>query len=82
VLKGYLVFRSTFLPRALGVLSAIGGVAWMTYLYEPFATRVLPFILLAGLVGSVANIGWLLAFSVNETRWREQASAARESIWR
>lgn len=82
VLKGYLVFRSTFLPRALGVLSALGGVAWMTYLYEPFATRVLPFILLAGLVGSVANIGWLLAFGVDETKWREQASAARESIWR
>ncbi|MBV6523111.1 MAG: hypothetical protein MNPFHGCM_03278 [Gemmatimonadaceae bacterium] len=80
--KGYLVFRSTFLPRALGVLSAIGGFTWLAYLYEPFATRILPIILLAGLVGSLANIGWLLTLGVDDTRWREQASTARESIWR
>jgi hypothetical protein len=44
VLTGYLIFRSTFLPRILRLLLAVDGLGWVAYLSPPFAIRVFPFI--------------------------------------
>jgi len=76
MLRGWLVMRATFLPRALGVLSAIAGVGWLAYLWPPLGYRYFPVIALLGLLGSVATIGWLLVVGVDETQWREQARRA------
>lgn len=78
---GYLVFRSTFLPRAVGVLLAIGAVSYLTYsfasfLAPEFAARLVPYIQLPSLVGEGSLCLVLLAIGVNVQRWRGQASAA------
>jgi Domain of unknown function (DUF4386) len=76
VLIGYLIFRSTFLPRVLGVLVTISGLGWMTYLSPPLAHHVYPFITAASAIGEVPLELWLIVMGVNVARWKEQARAA------
>jgi uncharacterized protein DUF4386 len=76
VLTGYLIFRSTFLPRILGVLLAIEGLGWMTYVSPPFATHLFPVIAVAAGLGEIPLELWLLIVGVNPQRWKEQASVA------
>jgi hypothetical protein len=67
------MIRSTFLPRILGVLSVLGGFGWLSFLYLPLGYRLFPYIAAFGLLGAASLMLWLLAFGVNEQRWREQA---------
>jgi len=79
VLTGYLIFRSTFLPRVLGVLVAISGLGWVTYLSPPLAQHLSPFIVAASALGEIPLELWLIVMGVNVQRWKEQASAAWSS---
>jgi len=77
VLIGYLIFRSTFLPRVLGVLLTISGLGWLVYLSPSLATQLFPFIAGASALGEIPLELWLIVRGVNVQRWNEQASAAR-----
>jgi hypothetical protein len=42
ILKGYLVIRSTLLPRVLGRLAVLGGIGWLAFLSPPLASACSP----------------------------------------
>jgi len=77
LLIGYLIFRSTFLPRILGALMAFAGLAWLTFLSNPLVNYLSPYNLVCGLLGEASLMLWLLVMGVNVQRWKEQANAAR-----
>jgi hypothetical protein len=72
-LNGYLIFRSGFLPKILGVLSMTGGLGWLTFLYPPLGHQLFLYILLIALLGSASQILWLLFKGVNVERWEKLA---------
>src|SRR6266850_5561033 len=77
ILIGYLIFRSTFLPRILGALMAFGGLGWLTFLLPQLANYLFPYNLAPGILGEGSLTLWLLVIGVNVPRWEEQASLER-----
>ncbi len=75
----YLIFRSTFFPRFIGVLLVIEGLLYLTnsfanFLAPAIAARIFPFLAVSG-VAEVSLCLWLLVVGVNVQRWQEQAAA-------
>ena len=72
---GYLIFRSTFLPRIVGALMVFAGLGWLTFLWPPLANSLAPFNMMPGAIGELSLTLWLLVKGVNVQRWNEQASS-------
>ena len=81
VLTGWLIIRSTFLPRALGWLAVAGGIGWLAFLWPPLGYQLFLYIAVVALIGSLATIAWLIAVGVNEARWIAQARETATSIF-
>jgi len=84
VLLGWLVHRSGFLPRLVGVLLALAGAG---YLAQSFGVLVAPglagaldvAVMVLAVPGELAFAGWLLWRGVDADAWQRRAHAARES---
>jgi len=81
VVFAYLVLSSAFLPRTIGVLLVIDGLAYLCYSFTDIlapdaAAHLVPWIQLPALVGEGALCLWLLVVGIDLDRWNQQASAA------
>jgi len=70
---GYLIVKSTFLPRVLGVLYGLAGLCYVINSYAMFlapklANALFPYILIPSFVGELSVSLWLLIMGVKEDR--------------
>jgi len=80
LILGYLIFRSGYLPKTIGVLMQIAGLSYLVnsfalLLAPTFSDRIFPAILIPALVGEASLCLWLLVRGVNVEKWRPQAGA-------
>ena len=75
VVIGYLIVRSLYFPKALGVMMQIAGACYVInsfalLLYPPIGTRLVPFILLPPFVAELSVALWLLVKGVDVRKWQ------------
>jgi hypothetical protein len=81
LVNGYLIFRSGYLPKLIGVLMQIAGLSYLiacfAALFAPaLSDLITPLILLPPLIGESSFCLWLLVKGVNVTKWSERLSMA------
>lgn len=77
IVRGYLIFRSGYLPRVLGALLALGGLGFVA---QNFALVLAPayasnLLLLPLFPAGVSLTVWLLVKGVDVPKWEEKAAA-------
>jgi hypothetical protein len=77
VLIGYLIFRSTFLPRIIGALGVLAGCGYLTLLWQPLAHYLYPYNLALAGPGEISLLLWLIVKGVNARKWKETAGAGQ-----
>jgi hypothetical protein len=73
LLIGYLILRSTFLPRFLGTLMLFAALGWLTFASPALAAGLYPYNFIPGMLGEGALTVWLLLLGVDADKWTAQA---------
>ena len=81
---GYLIFKSGYFSRILGVLLIICSVCYVTnsfawFLAPKLAAMMVPGILVPCLIAELSFCLWLLVKGVNVQKWKKQASVEQVS---
>src|SRR5438034_8028019 len=78
LIVGYLIFKSGYLPKTIGVLMQIAGVCYLTnsfalILSPAVANRLFPAILVPAFIGEASLCLWLLVKGVKVEKWEKAA---------
>jgi hypothetical protein len=76
LVAGYLIFKSGYFPRILGIMIQIAGVCYLLnsfalILSAALAHALFPVILLPSFIAELSMCLWLLFKGVNLTKWKE-----------
>ncbi len=71
LLIGWLILRSTFLPRILGLLMLFAGLGWLAYL-TPLVKYLSIYIEIVGILAEASLMLWLVVKGVNVQHWEER----------
>jgi Domain of unknown function (DUF4386) len=79
LVRGYLIFKTGYLPKILGVLMAIAGLSYLVnsfalLLAPSLASALFPGVLIPALVGELSLTLWLIFKGVNMERWRQRVA--------
>ena len=82
LVRGYLIVRSGFLPKFLGIFILIAGLSYLTnsfalLLAPSFAASIQPGILVPAFVGELSLCLWLIVKGVNAGQWEQWAGLRR-----
>lgn len=75
VVRGYLIFASGFLPKALGVLLVVAGFSYLLnsfalLLAPALASALFPYVLIPAFVGELLLALWMIFKGVDLAQWR------------
>jgi len=73
LLISYLIFRSRFMPHAIGAVMLAPGLSWLTFVWQPLVQLLAPYQYIAGGIGEAILTIWLLTMGVNSRQWKLQA---------
>jgi hypothetical protein len=79
---GYLIFKSTFLPRIVGIMMTVGGLCYLinsfsSFIAPQFAANLFPFIQIPSGLAELTFCLCLLIVGVNSVKWKEKANAVQ-----
>ena len=81
ILRGYLIFKSGYLPKVLGVLLALGGLGFVmrNFVFVLAPAYASDLLLPPMIIAMLALALWLLLKGVDTPKWEEQARVSRRS---
>jgi hypothetical protein len=80
LLNGYLIRRSGFLPRLIGILMQVAGACYLInsialILDLSFASQLVPFLMTPPFIAELTFSLWLLIKGIDVEKWQEKASS-------
>ena len=77
LVTGYLMYKSDYLPKALGVLMQIAGLSYLVnsfalLLAPAFAQSIFPGVLVPAFIGELSVCLWLIAKGVDVPQWEQR----------
>lgn len=77
LIDGYLISKSTYLPKALGIMLTIAGLCYLTnsfvlILFPSFSDSVFSIVMAPIFIAELSMSLWLIIKGVNITKWNEK----------